>query len=465
MFRVGGQRVPSQTIILLVTDAILIVAGLVIASAIRFHDLKTFTRFTEAPNALGRFGIVVLICELSLYYYDTYDPRVLRNHFELFVGLLQALGTATIGLALIYYLAPNVGLGRGIAILASPTILMLTLGSRLVLENSRFLSGAPEKLLVLGTGPAGISLVRDIIGRPDLKMKVVGFLDEKGENIGKSLVNPGIIGGCNEVESLVAHHKVDRVVISLLERRGRMPVHQLLDLKFAGIRVEDAHSVHERISGRIFLEHLSPSWLILSDGFRKSWALLLLKRSIDLLVAVIALIIALPIMLAVAAAIWLESGTPILFRQERVGLRGRHFNILKFRSMRHNAEANGPVWASADDQRVTKVGRIIRKLRLDELPQLVNVLRGEMSLVGPRPERPVFCKMIEDKVPFFAQRQSVRPGVTGWAQIKYHYGGTIEEAKTKLEYDLFYIKHLSLVLDLLILFETAKVMLSGRGAQ
>ena len=465
MLKIGGQRVPTRTILLLVTDAILVFLSLLVATAVRFHDSQTTLTNVQSPQTGVRFVLVVIACVLALHYFDLYDGWITKPRLELVSSLLQAFGTAWLALAVFYFLAPALGLGRGIAVLAAPIILLLTAGSRLLLENARFLSRNPERLLVLGTGIAGISLVRDIIHRPGLQLKVVGFLDETGENIGKPLVNPGIIGACADVEQIVAQEKIDRVILSLAERRGMMPVKQLLDLKFAGVGVEDAHSVHERISGRIFLEHLSPSWLILSEGFRKSWLLMLCKRASDIFVSLIVLILALPLMLLASAAIWIEDGRPFLFTQQRVGLRGKEFNILKFRSMYRNAEANGPVWASTDDRRVTHVGRIIRQFRIDELPQLVNVLRGEMSLVGPRPERPMFCNMLQEAIPFFSHRHTVRPGITGWAQVKYHYGGSIEEAKTKLEYDLFYIKHLSILLDLVILFETAKVMLSGRGAK
>jgi sugar transferase (PEP-CTERM system associated) len=308
-------------------------------------------------------------------------------------------------------------------------------------------------------------LVREILHRPELHLKVVGFLDEHGENIGKSLVNPGIIGAAKDLEEITAREKIDRIVLSLKERRGQTPVRELLRLKFAGVTVEDAHSMSEQIDGKIRLEHLSPSWMILSEGFRKSSLLLAAKRILDILVSLVLLLLMLPIMGIVALAIWLESGSPVLFRQERIGLGGRPFEILKFRSMNHDAEEHGPKWAADGDQRVTRVGRVIRKLRLDELPQAVNVLRGEMSFVGPRPERAIFCRILESETPFYALRYSVRPGITGWAQVKYQYGGSIEEAKTKLEYDLFYIKHLSLTLDLAILFETAKVVLWQRGAK
>jgi len=244
-----------------------------------------------------------------------------------------------------------------------------------------------------------------------------------------------------------------------------MPVRELLHLKFAGVRVDDAHSFYEQMNGRIRLEYLSPSWLILSDGFRKSALLVWAKRTLDVLVSIVALILCLPLFGVVAAAIWLETGFPVLFRQERTGLRGHSFQMLKFRSMTNSAEEEGPRWAADSDHRITRVGKWIRKYRIDELPQAINVLRGEMSIVGPRPERPEFVSMLEEQIPFYGLRHSVRPGITGWAQVKYQYGASVEETKTKLEHDLFYIKHLSIMLDLAVMFETAKVMLSGRGAK
>jgi sugar transferase (PEP-CTERM system associated) len=267
------------------------------------------------------------------------------------------------------------------------------------------------------------------------------------------------------VESVVASEKIDHVILSLVERRGKTPMHELLQLKFAGVRVEDAHAFNEKLTGRIALQNLSPSDLVLSEGFRKSALLLATKRTIDVVASLLVLLFSLPIMGLVALAIWLESGGPILFRQERIGLWGKPFTIFKFRSMVHDAEQNGPTWAANNDSRITRVGRFARKFRLDELPQVFNVLRGEMSLVGPRPERPYFCQQLERDNSYYVLRHSVRPGITGWAQVRYQYGASIEESKTKLEYDIFYIKHLSPLLDLAILLETIKVMIYGHGAK
>lgn len=463
MIRIGGQRLPTWTLLLFGSDVFSIVVGLIAATALRFLNFRSTFSYLAAPHTLMRFGLVISAAALALYYNDLYSPHVVSRRNELTVRVFHALGVACLGLAIIYYFAPTSSLGRGIAVLAAPAILMFTLSGRLI--STDLMLRGPDRVLLVGTAPAGVSLVREIISRRELNLKVVGFLDENGENIGKSLVNPGIIGAVKDVREVVIKEKIDRVVLALKERRGQTPLRELLQLKFHGISVEDAHTINERIMGRIFLEHLAPSWLILSEGFRKSSLLLFVKRAIDFVVASIALLLTLPVMAVIALCIWLETGSPVLYRQERTGLGGRPFEILKFRSMYQKAEEAGPAWAADDDPRITRVGRILRKFRLDELPQFINVFRGEMSLVGPRPERPHFCSMLEQVTPYYVLRQSVRPGITGWAQVSYHYGGSIEEAKTKLEYDLFYIKHLSIVLDLVILFSTAKVILNAHGAK
>ncbi len=467
MLKIGGQKVPTSLLLLVLMDCSLIALGLILATFIRFsaEHYGASLAYLESWRTFSRFLLVLIVCEVSLYFHDLYDFRLMTTRNEILVRLLQSFGVACLAISVCYYVAPDLGFGRGIAALAAPLIIALTLGWRLVWARNARKTGASGRLLIMGTGPTGISLARDILSRPELKLKVIGFLDEKGENIGKSLVNPGIIGAAQDVQAIVQQENADHVVISLMERRGTMPVRQLLHLKFAGVHVEDAHSFYERMAGRIILERLSPSWLILSDGFRKSAMLVWAKRVVDVIVSTIALIVCLPLFAVVSAAIWLESGSPILFVQERTGLRGRSFQILKFRSMYNNAEEKGPQWAADSDSRITRVGRWIRKYRIDELPQFWNVLRGEMSIVGPRPERPEFVSMLEEEIPFYGLRHSVRPGITGWAQVKYQYGASVEETKTKLEHDLFYIKHLSIILDFVVLFETAKVMLSGRGAK
>ena len=463
MPRIGTHQLPKRTLLLAGVDGTAMLLALLAATALRIPN--AFSIEVQDEVYWGKLGIFTVVCWLSLYYNDLYDFGVVRRRTDLLAHTLHALGVACLALAVLYFLSPSTSLGRGVALTAAPVILLLLLSWRLSANATNLLARGDERVLMIGTGEAGISLVRHVLGHPEYNMKVVGFLDEAGQDIGKSLVNPRIIGATADVEKIVAAEKIDRVVLALKERRGSTPVRELLNLKLAGIRVEDVHKCFERLSGRITLEHLSPSWLILSDGFKKSSVLLGLKRAIDLLASALLLLLTLPILPLVALAIYFESGTPILFRQTRVGYKGREFQLLKFRSMVQDAEKHGPKWATVQDSRVTRVGRILRKTRLDEIPQLFNVLLGEMSLVGPRPERPHFCTMLTEQIPFFNLRHTIRPGLTGWAQVRFRYTSSLEDTKEKLELDLFYLKNLSLVVDLAILFETVKVVLLRRGAQ
>lgn len=462
MPKIGTHEVPTRTLLLIGVDAAAVALTLLLATALRAHESILIE--TQDARFWARIALVVGVCELCLYFNDLYDFRVVRRRADLLVHMMQALGASCVILSIIYFLAPDASLGREIALTSSPLSLAILLGWRLSANATNLLARGDERILMIGTGDAGVSLVRHVLGRPEYNMKIVGFLDEKGQDIGKSLVNPKIVGSVAELEEIVEREKIDRVILSLKERRGGTPVRELLHLKFAGVAVEDVHTCFERLSGRIALEHLSPSWLILADGFKKPIWLLVCKRATDILASAVLLLLAAPILPLVALAIYFESGRPIFFRQTRVGYKGREFELIKFRSMVQDAEKNGPQWAAKQDNRITRVGRFIRKTRLDELPQLFNVFRGQMSLVGPRPERPVFCKMLEEKIPYFNLRHSVRPGLTGWAQVRFRYSSNIDDSKDKLELDLFYLKNLSLLVDFAILFETVKVVLLGRGA-
>ncbi|HWR17317.1 MAG TPA: TIGR03013 family XrtA/PEP-CTERM system glycosyltransferase [Terriglobales bacterium] len=466
MLKIGGQKIPFITVILVISESLLIGLALFLSAVISLSPLSITTQSINSETFI-RLILVIVVCEFCLYYYDLYDFQVVGRRAVLFVQLLQALGVACFLLAFVYFLQPSLSMGRGVALLAAPAILAIILSWRLLLDASAPLLRRTEKMLVLGMGKPGIDLVKELMVRPEFSTEVVGFLDEheSGANVGQMLESSKIVGKVSDVTRIAGEAKVDRVIISLAERRGKMPIHELLQLRFAGVRVEDAHTMFERVTGRILLEYLSPSWLILSEGFRKSGITRFLKRTTDLVISLVALVIAAPIMLLVAAAIVVESGRPVLFRQRRVGLEGREFEMLKFRSMYQDSERHGPAWAKDADRRVTRVGYYIRRFRLDELPQMINVLLGDMSIAGPRPEQPYFVQLLEQSIPYYGLRHTVRPGITGWAQIKFMYGASVEESKTKLEYDLFYIKHLSVFLDLAIIFETVKVLLSGRGAK
>jgi sugar transferase (PEP-CTERM system associated) len=463
MPKIGTHEVPARTLLLVGVDGVAIILSLLAACAARTY--RPYPDMFVHVSLWIKITLITIACVLSLYFNDLYDFQVVSRRDNLFVHTMQALGAACFFLALLFYISPASSLGRGTALFAAPLILALLLSWRLSANATNLLSRGNERVLIMGTGESGILLVRHILAHPEYNLKVVGFLDEHGQNIGLSLVNPKIIGDFANVEQVVAQERIDRIILSLKERRGSTPIKQLLNVKFGGVRIEDVHSCFERLHGRILLERLSPSWLILSDGFKKSRILLAAKRAMDILVSLTLLLIVSPLLPLIALAIYLDSGAPIYFRQTRAGHNGHEFELLKFRSMVQDAEKDGPRWAELSDSRITRVGRILRKTRLDEIPQLFNVLRGEMSLVGPRPERPFFCDQLEKEIPFYNLRHSIRPGLTGWAQVRFRYGANLDDARGKLEFDLFYLKNMSLFVDCAILFETAKVVILGRGAQ
>jgi sugar transferase (PEP-CTERM system associated) len=465
LVKIGAHYVPRRSLILAASESVLIMLALVLATGLRFLDVRTVLEYLGHPENWLRFALVTVVCQLSLYYNDLYETRAVSTRGLRLVRAFAAMGVALLVLSLLYYWIPSVRLERGIALWAAAAALPLLVGWRLSLDKSRVFSRPLERILVLGTGNSGVNLAAEILRRPELQYKVVGFLDERGGGEGRLFVTPGIIGSVAEVDEVAAREEVDRIVISLGERRGIMPIRQLATLKLQGMPIEDCLSLYERLTGRISLEQLQPSWLIMGDGFRKSRVVRAAKRITDVLVSSLAIIVSFPVMVAVGLAIMIEDGRPLIFRQERVGLGGKSFKVSKFRSMRKGSENAAPSWTADRDPRITRIGAFIRKCRLDELPQLFNILRGEMSLVGPRPEVPYFCELLEREIPYFNQRHSVRPGLTGWAQVKYQYGATLEQAKTKFEYDLFYIKHLSFMFDLTIILETVKVVFTGKGGK
>jgi sugar transferase (PEP-CTERM system associated) len=321
------------------------------------------------------------------------------------------------------------------------------------------------RILIFGAGPAAL-VVGKTLAATDPNATIVGYVP--GPNETTSSVPAGeLLALKGSLSETAARLGVDEIVIALTERRsGSMPLRQLLDCKLSGIKVYDLNSHFEKTLGQIRIDYLSASWLIFGDGFNQGTFRTFIKRVFDLVSATLLSLIAAPVMLVTAVLIKLESRGPVLYRQERAGLNGKGFFVTKFRSMRTDAEKDGkPRWASANDDRVTRVGQVIRRLRIDELPQLFNVLKGEMSLVGPRPERPFFVEQLTQEIPFYAVRHSVKPGVTGWAQVRYHYGSTVEDSQEKLQYDLYYVKNHTLFLDLVVLLETVGVVLTGKGAR
>ena len=295
-------------------------------------------------------------------------------------------------------------------------------------------------------------------------MKLSGLSMNRAKKLEKPS-NPAIIGRFDQISSICRDAGIDRIVVALDERRGKLPLDQLLSCRMKGIQISDGIDFSEYLFGKLSVESLRPSSLIFSNGFKRNAPIKIVKRCIDVLASFLGLTISAPVSLLIAIAIKLDSPGPVFYRQERVGEDEQIFQLLKFRSMRADAEKDGPVWAAVDDHRITRVGRIIRKLRLDEVPQMINVLRGEMSFTGPRPERPHFVQMLKSEIPFYSYRHTVKPGITGWAQIRYPYGASKEQALEKLKYDIYYIKHMGPFLDMEIIFQTLKIVLLGRGAR
>jgi sugar transferase (PEP-CTERM system associated) len=419
----------------------------------------------DTPESVGwKIALVTALCQLCFYYNDLYDLTVVHSNRELVVRLLQAAGAAAIVLAAAYAAAPSLMLDAGVFVTALSVFVVAVIAWRVSFNYFARGPHLEERVLILGTGTTARRLARQIGTQQDFAYRLVGFVDEGEDH--NYVRQHDILGNANDIEQLVADRRIDRIVVGLSDRRGRLPIEALLRAKLSGVRVEDATTTYERLTGKILIDDLKPSWLVFSDGFRASRWTRFVKRMLDLALSIILGFLAAPIMLLTALAIRLDSQGPVLYSQERVGENGRVFTVFKFRSMRTDAEQAGrPVWARDKDDRITRVGRFIRKTRLDELPQLWNVMRGDMSFVGPRPERPFFVEQLAREIPFYMQRHAVKPGLTGWAQVKYEYGSSIEDAMEKLRYDLYYIKHLSVFFDLTIVLDTVKVVLFGKGAK
>lgn len=452
-----NRYVSTRSLTVFTGEMVLIFGSVALAASIQNSDAW--------PGQLWKIALVTLICQLCLYFNDFYDLTLVHSNRELIVRLLQAVGAASIILGALYFTVPTLVIGDGIFVSALLVFLVGILGWRLLFNELAGSLKLEERILVVGTGETARKVARQILAQRDFAYRVIGFIDDDRSRIGERIVNPAIVGTPEDIPALVAKHQIDRIVVGMADRRGKLPIEQLLNAKMTGVRVEDATTTYERVTGKILIDDLRPSWLIFSEGFRVSRLTRFMKRSIDLTLSVTMAIVTFPLMVLTAIAVWLESGRPVLYCQERVGENGRPFTLCKFRSMRKDAEEAGrPVWASNDDERVTRVGRCIRKTRLDELPQLWNVARGDMSFVGPRPERPYFVAELAKEIPFYQQRHAVKPGLTGWAQVKYRYAASLEDAMEKLRYDLYYIKHLSIFFDLTIVFDTVKVVLFRKGA-
>ena len=468
MIQVFNQYVSVKGLLLMVVEASLIVLSLVCAVELRFWNNPAEALFYfSLPDFAVQTTVVVFVCMACFYYNDLYDLSTGYSVVEWVLRVEQSLGAASLLLGLLYFMFPGLLLGRGVFIIGMVLVTVLVILGRKLLDKAWQLTAPTQRVVILGTGQMALELARELTRRSDLGVQLEGFVGGSGSRgEGEKIFGFPVLGPASEMETIAKARAISKIIVALEDRRGTLPTRELVTLRVQGVRVEEAASALSGLTGRVSLRAIRPSWFVFSDGFHRSKWNDLLKRILDLVAGILGLMVSLPVMILVALAVRLDSKGPIIYRQRRVGGMGRCFDVLKFRSMRSDAEQeNGAQWASENDPRVTRVGRFLRKFRLDELPQFYNVIRGEMSFVGPRPERPYFVEELRKTIPYYDERHSVRPGITGWAQVQYPYGSTIEDAFNKLEYDLFYLKNMSLMFDLAIIFRTVQIVIGGRGGR
>ena len=455
MVRIFKVYYPLRVPFLLFSDTMIVGLSFVLAAIVLFQEDSYF--LLTYDNGFIKIAVLTVLCVLGLHYFDLYDLRKTGFIREIYFRLLVVLGTFTLFLAVFAAVFPQFIVGRGVLFLGT---LLLTIGLllwRFVFQRICQAEMFREPILILGDRKASTDLSKIIREREDMGWEPVFFEDVRGQ---------GRNGREQEsVRALSSRLRIRRVIVAFEERRGRMPVQDLAWLRASGVTVEEAATVLEKLTGRIDLRFASASWLAFSTGFHFSPLRRLQKRLFSMLLSLILVVISFPLAVLIALAIKVETRGPMLIRQRRVGQNGRFFYALKFRSMTEESESNGFAPAQANDSRITRVGRFLRRWHLDELPQLINILRGEMSFVGPRPFVPEWEEQLEKAIPFYPLRHVVKPGLTGWAQIMRGYCETVEDNREKLEFDLFYIKNMSWALDLWIIFQTGKFVLFGRGVQ
>jgi sugar transferase (PEP-CTERM system associated) len=460
MIKIFNHYIHRRTFFQILLDFGLVLATVLLS--VGWHAQDLLRAASAALPSAALLGIGALLINAALGFYQRVHNRSVAQ------SRARAVLSLCLTLPLAYVIMRLLPLGLNdhdfvaLTVAGGVTLMMM---HRVHVGHSGAQSMMRQRVLVFGTGTRA-KLVGRTLQKSDPHVDLVGYYASPNETVAE-VSAWGILSPNTSLTDIVMEQQVDEIVVALAERRGgSMPLRELLDCKLQGVRVVDMATHFEKTLGQIRLDSVSAGWLIFGEGFSQGWVRTVVKRLFDIVCASILIVLAAPIMLLTAIAIVIENGAPILYMQERVGLNGRLFKVIKFRSMRTDAEKDGqPRWASAQDDRVTRIGRIIRKLRIDELPQLFSVLNGDMSLVGPRPERPYFVDKLTHELPYFAVRQSVKPGVTGWAQVRYHYGASVEDSAEKLQYDLYYVKNHTLFLDLVVLFETVGVVLTAKGAQ
>ena len=457
MIRLFNIYYPIRTLVLLGGETLLVWSSL-LAATIWQHPEDLYVVLNYEGGYLKILAATVAVLVFS-HLFDLYEPTLWNARGEMYFRLLLVPGIMALVTAIIAYVFPRILIGNNTVVIGLLLVTIALFSWRMMYAWLAQMPYLRERVYVLGVGERAQRLVNALRSRSELGVELAGWSGNvEGELTRESLAA--------HLMDLIRECHVHRVIVAMADRRGTLPVLEILQLRLAGVKIEEATSWLEKISGRIEVDNLYPSWLVFAEGFRFSASFMLLRRILAVLAAAILLLIVLPIIPFVILAIKLDSRGPVLYRQKRVGFAGKVFYCYKFRTMSQDAEADtGATWATDDDPRITRMGSFLRTSRLDEIPQLWCVLKGDMSFVGPRPERPEFVEWLAKEIPYYAVRNAVRPGITGWAQVRYKYGNTLEDAKEKLQYDLYYIKNMSLGLDLMIMFQTIKIVLLGRGAQ
>ena len=468
MIRIFGHYVAAQLALLAAVEAVILILSVYLAVALRFAGGGEADYLLFGPVAL-RAVIFAIVMLGTMTAFGMFTRKSQTAETGYYIRFLASFAVGAIAMTFIFYLLPGLLMGRGIMALAFLFSFVGTALNRLIFVHVVDATALKRRLLVLGTGTRAAQIGALFAQEKDVERKfiLVGYLAPTKASHHAHVPREKILAYNGNLMALASQYMVDEIVVAIRDRRnGGLSIDELLECKLEGVEVTDISSFFERETGHIQLDSLNPSWMVFSDGFCRTSIKSTVKRVFDVSVSLLLLAATLPVTLLTALLIVMESGFPILYRQERMGECGNIFEVLKFRSMRQNAEQPGvPQWAKQNDDRVTRVGRVIRKLRIDELPQIINVLKGNMSFVGPRPERPYFVQQLSAQIPFYLNRHTVKPGITGWAQIRYPYGATVDDAMHKLQYDLYYAKNHSLFLDLIILFQTVQVVLFGKGAR
>lgn len=459
MIRLFRVFIPASVVALLLSEIILILGCYVLA--IFFLGLDPAFYLFDQGN-YWKLLVVTTTIILGLYFQDLYGDLRITTNVLLVQQVCLAVGLSLLISAFIGYLDPVALLGRYLMMYGSLGVVVLLPLWRIFFWRYVIAGLRSERVLLMGNSSILGEVITVLLGRPEFGYKLVGYLCEDHPC---DFPIP-CLGTVADVRAVCEQHRPMRIVVGMAERRNRLPVQDLLEIRFGGVFVEDAADTYEMALHRVCSSKIQPSQLIFSSMLGPRRNAITLQVFYSLVISLVGLIVGAPFMLLTALAVKLTSKGPMLYRQRRVGLNGRIFTVYKFRSMYVDAEAHtGAVWASKDDPRITPLGKWLRKLRLDELPQLWNVLKGDMAIVGPRPERPEFVDMLAQQIPYYRQRLAVKPGITGWAQINHKYGDTLVDSMIKLEFDLYYIKHLAPALDFYIIFHTIKVMLLSKGAQ